>query len=176
MNETVSASRTAYRGRLLRVEELEVELPDGRRSVREVVRHPGAAVVLARHPDGRFALVRQYRAAVGETLIEAVAGSLNQGEDPMACAARELREETGHAAKRLVPMGTIYPAPGYTTEAMYLFYAELDPVPAPLDPDEDENVVTEWMTAAEIDGAIAAGTIRDAKTLAIWLLHGVKRP
>jgi ADP-ribose pyrophosphatase len=141
-----------------------------------VVRHPGAAVVLARHPDGRFALVRQYRAAIAQNLLEAVAGCLNPGEDPAACAARELREETGHAATRLVPLGTIYPAPGYTSEAMHLFYADLDPKPAPLKPDEDENLATEWLTAAEIDKRIVGGGIKDAKTLAIWLLYGARRP
>jgi ADP-ribose pyrophosphatase len=176
MSERISAVRTRYSGRLLKVDEVEVELPGGRKAIREVVKHPGAAVVLARHPDGRFALVRQYRVAVGESLVEAVAGSLNHGEDPAAAAARELREETGHAAARLVPMGTIFPAPGYTSEAMHLFFADLAPTPAPLCPDEDENVSVEWMTAAEIEEAIAAGTIRDAKTLAIWLLYGKKRP
>lgn len=176
MNERVTAVRTQYRGRLLRVDEVEVELPGGRRSTREIVRHPGAAVVLARHPDGRFALVRQYRTAVDQDLLEAVAGGLNSGETPAECAARELREEIGHAPARLVPMGTIYPAPGYTDEAMHLFFADIDPAPAPLKHDFDENLATQWMTAGEIDGAIASGAIRDAKTLAIWLLYGKKRP
>lgn len=172
MSESVSTVRTRYRGRLLQLDEVEVALPNGRKSVREVVRHPGAAVVLARHPDGRFALVRQYRTAIGQNLIEAVAGCLNPGEDPAVCAARELREETGHAAARLVPLGTIYPAPGYTSEVMHLFLAELNPLPDPLKPDEDENLTTEWLTAGEIESRIASGEIKDAKTLAIWLLYG----
>jgi ADP-ribose pyrophosphatase len=158
------------------VDEVEVTLPGGRKSVREVVRHPGAAVVLARHPDGRFAFVRQYRTAVAQALLEAVAGGLNPGEDPATCAARELREETGHAATRLVPLGTVYPAPGYTSESMHLFYADIDPKPAPLKPDEDEILATEWLTAAEIDRHITAGEIKDAKTIAIWHLYGSRRP
>lgn len=176
MNEPVSTVRTRFRGRLLQLDEVEVALPDGRKSVREVVRHPGAAVVLARHPDGRFAFVRQHRTAVGMDLLETVAGCLDAGEDPAACAMRELREETGHKAARLVPLGTIYPAPGYTSEAMHLFFAELDPAPAPLEPDDDENLAVEWLTTAEIEGLIAASEIKDAKTLAVWLLYGKRGP
>jgi ADP-ribose pyrophosphatase len=176
MNKPAPTVRTCYRGRLLQLDEVETVLPDGHKSIREVVRHPGAAVVLARHPDGRFALVRQYRTAVGQDLLEAVAGSLEPDEDPAACAIRELREETGHAATRLVSLGTIYPAPGYSSEIMHLFYADLDPAPSPLNPDEDEDLETEWLTATNIEERIAAGEIKDAKTLAIWLQYGALRP
>lgn len=176
MKEHVSTVRVRYRGRLLQLDEVEVVLPDGRKAIREVVRHPGAAVVLARHPDGRFAFVRQHRIAAGQDLLETVAGGLDPAEAPATCAARELREETGYAATRLVPLGTIYPAPGYTSEVMHLFFAELDPVPAPLDPDEDENLSVEWLTPADIDHRIATGELKDAKTIAIWHLYGARRP
>ncbi len=168
--------RTAYRGHVVRVEETRFRLRSGRNVTREVVRHPGAVVVLPRLPDGRFILVRQFRFAVGHRLLEAVAGTLHPGERPDRCAARELREESGYAAARLVRLGKVYPIPGYGSEVLHLYFANLKPDRSPLPQDEDENVTSVALTESEIERRIRAGTIRDAKTLAIWLLYRVREP
>lgn len=170
MTERTLASRTVFQGRALRLDVVDVELPDGRRSVREIVRHPGAVVVLARRTDGRFVLVRQYRKAIEEVLLEVVAGTLEPGEDPASAARRELAEESGYAANTLEFLGVIVPCPGYSEERLHLFFAEVDASPGSLSPDDDEQLATVVMSAHEIDAAIAAGALKDAKSLAIWSL------
>jgi ADP-ribose pyrophosphatase len=155
----------------LRLDVLDVELESGGQSVREIVRHPGAAVVLPQLPDGRLVLVRQFRKAVEKFLVEAVAGTLEDGEDPDACALRELVEETGHAAGDLVKMGVVYPAPGYTDELLHMYYARLSGIRQAASPDEDENLEIVYVSPREFEGMIGRGEIEDAKTLAAWVLY-----
>src|SRR5439155_18171899 len=93
------------------------------RYIREVVVHPGAVVVLALTPDGQVVLIRTRRYAVGQILIELPAGTLEKGEDPINCAGRELLEETGYLAGRLVPIGNFFTSPGILSEKMYAFAA-----------------------------------------------------
>lgn len=171
MHEETTASRTVYRGRYIRLDVVDVRLPTGRASVREVVRHPGAAVVLPETPDGRFVLIRQYRKAVDRDLIEAVAGTLAPPESPEACARRELEEETGYRAESIRFLGAVYPAPGYTDERMHLYHARVGATPAAAQPEEDEQIDVVLMDRQEIERRIAQGCIEDAKTLAIWSLY-----
>ena len=171
MNETTLSSRTVFQGRLLRVDVLEVALDGGGTAMREIVRHPGAAVVLARAPDGRFLFVRQFRQAAGRALLEAVAGTLEPGEAPEACARRELQEETSHEARELRALGAAYPAPGYTEELLHFYYARAVPVAGGPAPDADERLETVRLTAAEVEAAVVDGTIADAKTLVAWLWY-----
>ncbi|MDA0578030.1 MAG: NUDIX hydrolase [Verrucomicrobia bacterium] len=171
MHETTIATRTGFQGKLLHVEILEIALADGARATREIIRHPGAAVVLGQLDDGRFVLVRQYRKAVEREMLEAVAGTLNRGEDPVICAHRELSEESGYRARELIPLGSVVPAPGYTDERLHLFYARLHEAQGALHTDADEHVCVVYLTAEEIERDIAAGTIDDAKTLAVWLRY-----
>lgn len=171
MDERTVSARMGFEGRLLKVEVVDVELATGQRAVREIVRHPGAAVVLARLPDGRFVLVRQFRKAIETDLLEAVAGTLGPGEDPLACAQRELREETGYEATRLVKLGVVVPAPGYTDEKLHVYYAELDDRRREACPDDDEKVSVEVLEAEALEAQILDGEIGDAKTLAAWLLY-----
>ena len=171
MTETTLSSRTAFRGRLLRVDVLEVALEGGGTATREIVRHPGAAVVLAQAPDGRFLFVRQFRLAAGRVLLEAVAGTLEPGEAPEACARRELEEEASHRVLELRALGAAYPAPGYTEELLHFFFARAVPVADGPAPDEDERLETVRLTAAEVEAAILDGTIADAKTLVAWLWY-----
>lgn len=166
---TVSAE-TAFKGRLIDVEVATVRLDGGREARREIVRHRGAVAVLARLPDGRYVFVRQYRKAVERELLEVVAGGMEEGEEPAACAIREVREETGYAVRALRALGRCYPAPGYTDEVIHLFLAELEPQPGDTDPDDDEGIDAEVMTAASFEDLIRAGRVEDAKTLAAWLL------
>ncbi|MFA5043487.1 MAG: NUDIX hydrolase, partial [Kiritimatiellia bacterium] len=139
---------------------------------REVVRHPGAVAVWARAPDGRFVFVRQFRKAIEQELLEIVAGTLEIGETPEACARREIREETGYAVKTLTPLGPIFTAPGFCTERIFLFYAELAGGGRTTDggrrttADEDLDVVL--LDEAEWKAMMSRGAVQDAKTWAAW--------
>jgi len=168
-HERTVTSRCAYRGRILRVDELDVELENGRTAHREIVRHAAAVAVLARRPDGRFVLVRQFRKAAERVLLEVVAGGLEPGETPEACARRELREETGYGTVRIAPLGSIFLSPGYCDEVLHLFFAEVEATPAAPEPDDDERLEPVLLEEAELQAAAApGGSIEDSKTLAVW--------
>ena len=115
--------------------------------------------------EGNAYCVRQYRYPIGEHLLEAPAGKLERGEDPLVCAVRELGEETGFTAGRIVPLGAIYPSPGFLTEVTYLF-AALDLTEGEMQPDEDEFVEVVRLPIAEVEKMIERDEIRDAKTVA----------
>lgn len=170
MKERTLKKRVVFKGRLLTVEVLDVELEPGRRSTREIVRHPGAAVVLAQMADGMFVLVRQFRKAAEKHILEAVAGGLGKGETPYACAKRELEEETGYTASSLTKLGTVYPAPGYTAEVLHLYYARLRGERGACRPDDDEQLVVVYLSEKQIDALIRKGRVHDAKTLSAWVL------
>jgi len=176
LGERTVGAQVGFEGRLLKLEVLDVELDSGLRSVREIVRHCGAVVILAHLPDGRFALVKQFRKAVERDLIEAVAGTLDPGETPQQCALRELMEETGHAAETLEKLGSIYPAPGYVDEKLHLYYSRLKEGRSDASPDHDEVVEVVYLSAEEIDAMIDSGEICDAKTIAIWHLFMKRCP
>jgi len=160
--------RTPFSGKLLRLEVHRVRLPGGGEAVREVVRHPGAVVVVPRLGDGRFVLVRQYRFAVGEELYEFPAGTREAGEDPERCAARELVEETGLSGK-LVFLGRFYSAPGFCDEALCCFLAEVAAAGSPR-PEADEQLEIVVWGEEELRRAVREGVVRDAKTLAALAL------
>ena len=174
MTEKTLATKTVFQGRALRIEVLDIELPGGRRSTREIVRHPGAVVVLAERPDGRFVLVRQYRSAIAEEMLEMVAGTLEPGEQPEVAARRELEEESGYVVESLRPLGVIVPCPGYSAERLHLFHARVGLQPGATRPDFDEQVAAVVMSRAEIEAAIASGELKDAKSIAIWHLGNRK--
>lgn len=162
-----------YDGRVVVLEVDRVRLPGGGETLREVVRHRGAAVVLAVRDDGRLLLVRQHRYPVAETLLELPAGTLEDGEDPLHCAARELAEETGCAPASLRRLGTFYSAPGYTDERLHAVLAT-GLVPAEATPDPDEIIEVEAHSVDAVLEMISSGGIRDAKTIATVMLARLK--
>ncbi len=174
--EKTLAVRNAYSGKVLKVDAVDIELPDGRRSVREVVRHRGAVAVLARRPDGKFIFVKQYRKCIERAYIEVVAGGIEDGEAPDVAAHRELREESGYLVKRLLPLGSIFACPGYSEEELHLFYADVEEAPGATDFDPDENVVALEFGKEAVEAAILDGTISDAKTLCAWLYWRMRGP
>ncbi len=156
-------SRRAYQGRRISVRLDEVALPGGSRAVREVVEHPGAAAIVALTPERHILLVRQFRQAVGTDLLEIPAGTREPGETPLACARRELAEETGRAADRWQPLLSFYPSPGVLSEELFVFLAEdLRDAPGKGD-EEDLHVLT--LPLEEAYRGISAGEIRDAKSI-----------
>jgi len=163
--------RVVHRGRSIVVKVERAVLPDGRSVELDVVRHPGAAAVVPFESAERVLLIRQYRHAAGGTIWEVPAGKLD-GEAPERCAARELEEEVGRRAGRLVPLGTILTTPGFTDEVIHLFAAfELEPVPQRLDDDEVIEVVPVPLERAL--AMIWSGELRDAKS-ALALLHAAR--
>lgn len=147
-----------------RVERLRRELADGTVKQREIIRHPGSVVLVPRVDCDRVCLIRNFRMAAGQPLIELPAGTLEPGESPADCAARELIEETGYRAGRLELLLSFYAAPGILDERMHLFVAtELTPGPPQREAGEEiENVVVDW---AEALAMIERGEICDAKTM-----------
>ncbi|MGN1078145.1 MAG: NUDIX hydrolase [Candidatus Gallimonas sp.] len=153
-----------YQGKIINVRCDDAELPDGRACRREIVEHSGGAAVLC-VKDGKIALVKQYRYAYGEEIYEIPAGKLNAGEDPEKAAGRELTEETGLIASRLVLLFTLYPSPGYTNEKIYVYRTE-GVKEGVQKLDEGEFLDAEFLPVDEVKGMIARGEIRDAKTIA----------
>lgn len=164
----MSDSRTVYRGKIIQVSIDRVRLPNGNVCDLELVRHPGAAAIVPVDAEGRVLLVRQYRHAAAGWLYEVPAGKLDGGETPESCAAREIEEETGFRAGRLVPMGWIWTTPGFTDERIWLYLAtELSPSRQALE--ADEALTVERMPLARAVELAASGEIRDAKSVCALL-------
>lgn len=158
----------------LRVDEVRLA-PDGRPARREVVEHPGAVAVVPLTPDCQVVMVRQYRYAVGEELLEIPAGTMQAGEEPEACARRELGEETGGRARSLELLGTIFTSPGFCSEVMHIFLARLEDGPGGQpQPDEDERLEPVTLPLGEVVELARAGRLRDAKTVAGLLLAAAR--
>lgn len=174
--ERTLRSETLFRGRIFDLERIEVELEDGTRAIREVVRHGGAAAVVARDSSGHHILVRQYRKAVDRPSLEIVAGLLEKGEEPIECAHRELLEESGRTAASMRYLGRIFPSPGYVSEEIHIFLATLDGGVTAQRPDSDERLDVVALSHAQVEAAMREGTICDAKTLAAWTLYRLHVP
>jgi ADP-ribose pyrophosphatase len=142
----------------------EVELPNGHVTHRDIVRHPGAVAIVPILDDGRVALIRQFRYATGKTLLEIPAGTLEQGEPPLECAKRELREETGYEAEKLEPLLSCFMVPGYSDEIIHFFVARgLSEVGSDLE--IDEEITLEVLSLEEVRRMVEENVIEDAKTI-----------
>lgn len=137
---------------------------------RELVVHPGAAVILPLLPDGRVVMIRNQRFSVGEELWELPAGTLEEGEEPAACASRELEEETGFRSRQITPLLEFYSSPGFCTERLYAFLAEdLESASQNLDP--GESIQVELLSMNRILQMIRDNQIRDGKTITTLLYY-----
>jgi ADP-ribose pyrophosphatase len=174
MYEKTLSRKTVYKGRILSVDVLDVELEDGRTSVREIVQHGVAVAIIPQLPDGRFVFIRQFRKAMERICFEVVAGNCDSGENEAVSAARELQEETGYVPKSLELLGPIFPSVGYCTERIDIYFAEVSGQGETLF-DEDEQIETVILTEAELDQMIIENKIADAKTLAAWMLFKAKK-
>jgi ADP-ribose pyrophosphatase len=165
----VLSSHVAYNGSHVRVREDTVIEPSGRQCRREIVVHPGAVCIVARPSVEDVILIRQYRHAAGQELLEIPAGTLHDGEDPRECAIRELEEEAGYYAATMTERARFWTTPGFTTEFMYLYEAQ-DLTKTQVHPDEDEVIEVEIVSRSEALRLIREGRLRDAKSI-LGLLH-----
>jgi ADP-ribose pyrophosphatase len=168
----VLKSESIYSGRVISLIKDTVILPSGRTVIREKVMHPGSVGILPVLEDGRLVLIRQFRYVVGSSLLEIPAGTVEKGESPEECAARELQEETGYRAGKLTLLSAFYLAPGYSNEFMWLFKAteleagEMRPMP-------DESIEVRRLSPEEALQMIRGGEIRDVKTICAILLYAL---
>ena len=162
-------SETLMKGRAFSIRRDHLKTPDGRETKYDIIEHGGSVVIIPIDENGNVLLVRQYRHATGGDLLELPAGTLDDNEDPKVCAAREIREETGMAAGKLLKLGDFYLVPGYSTEFMHVFLAtELSD--NPLEADADEFLSVESIPIAEAIQMAERGEMPDAKSLAALFL------
>ena len=160
---------TIYRGRAFNVRQDVVRFPNQNTVNLDIIEHIGAVTILPLDSDDCILFIRQYRHAVGMELLELPAGTLSPDELPEHCALREIREETGFAAGKLVKIGEFYLAPGYSTEYMHLYLAT-DLHPDPLPGDEDEFITLERVPIQQAYQLALNGELQDGKSLAALLL------
>jgi ADP-ribose pyrophosphatase len=179
MDDRIVSDELVYAGTVVRLHKvgLKVSARQGGGAIvsRDLVEMVDAAVIVPVCPDGRLVLVRNERFAVGEELLEFPAGKIDGDEDPAACAERELQEETGYTAKRLVPLGGFFTSPGAISEYIHAFLATgLTAGPQKLE--AYENIRTELVDPRRLGEMIAAGELHDAKSIAayaLWRLRSV---
>lgn len=169
MQEKVIHSERVFTGRVVNLRVDTVRLPNGRTSQREIVEHRGAVAVVPLLDDETVLMIRQFRLAVNEVLLEVPAGTLEPDEPPEICAARELEEETGYRANTLRKLFSQYLAPGYSQEILHVFLAQhLKKTAQRME--EDENVEVVSMPLHRAVEMVLSGEIRDAKTIAALLV------
>jgi ADP-ribose pyrophosphatase len=170
LTEHTIDSRDEYRGRLLHVKKDRVRLPNGAESTREYIVHPGAAVILPIFENGDILLERQHRYPLGRDFLELPAGKFDPGENELACAQRELREETGYVAMKWRELPTFYPCIGYSNERLVYFLAEgLAFSGENMDADEFLEILR--VPHAEAIEMVRDGRINEAKTVMGLLWH-----
>ncbi len=170
LREDTLSSEVVFQGKFLSMKRDAVRLPDGRTATREYVVHPGAVMVVPVLPDGRLVLERQFRYPVGQTMIEFPAGKLDAGEGGLACARRELWEETGYKARRWARAGVMHPVIGYATEVIEIWFADgLTLHERHLDDGEFLDVFA--ATQQELEAGVQDGSLTDVKTIVglMWL-------
>ena len=170
------ADHQVFEGTLIRLSDAEFEGPGGERFHRDVVHHPGAVVVVPLGSDGRVTMVRQFRAAIEEDILELPAGKRDvDGEPTEVTAGRELAEEVGLRAGRLDLLARFYNSPGFTDELSWLYLAtDLSPVPSDRQGAEEQVMTIEEIQLASVPAMIEDGRIVDAKSI-IGLLLALNR-
>lgn len=169
LTEKQVSSELIYDGKVVHLYKDEIELPDGKSGMREYIKHIGAACVVPVTDDGRVIVVRQYRYPFSAVLTEIPAGKLDsKDEDPLEAVKRELREETGASAEKLVPLGEYYPTCAYSDEVIHMYLASGLSF-GERDLDEDEFINVEAVPMEELVRDIMDGKIKDGKTQAAVL-------
>jgi ADP-ribose pyrophosphatase len=165
LEEKTIKSDHIFSGRVISLQVDEVELPNGKTSKREIIKHPGAVAILPITNDGKIVMVEQFRKALERTIVEIPAGKLEKGENPLECARRELEEETGYVCEKLDWLISFYTSPGFADEIVHLYVAtglSKKEDAAQLDEDEFVNIVE--LSLSEATQYVEEKKIYDAKT------------
>ena len=156
--------KQVFKGRLLKVYVGKERLPHGYVATFEMIKHPGAALIVPFLTKDKIIMLRQLRPVIGSYIYELPAGTLDKNESPASCAKREIIEETGYSAKKITLLGKIYPVPGYSTEKIFIYKAEglkkKDRIAEP-----DEVIENHIFTKKQIKKLFKNGRITDAKTI-----------
>ena len=168
MKEKLLSSKLAYKGKIFNIHQDKVETPSGYITYRDILIHHGAATAVPLTENNEVILVKQYRHATGDILLEIPAGGLKPKEDPKDCIIRELQEEIGLKPKYIEHLYSIYLAPGYSSEYLHVYLAK-DFEKAKLPADIDENLEVVKIKLEDLVKMITTGEIKDAKTIAAIL-------
>ena len=165
LEEKTIAKEQIFSGKVIDLYVEDVELPNGKTSKREIVKHPGAVAVLAVTDEGKIIMVKQFRKPLERTIVEIPAGKLEKGEEPEYTALRELEEETGYTAKKLTEITAFYTSPGFADEIVHVFLAEeLSVLEEKRELDEDEFVEVMEVTLEDALKLVESREVYDAKT------------
>lgn len=164
LGEQTLSSNYLYRGRIINLRRDRVLTAGKEEALREIVEHPGAVAILVLDREQRVLLVRQYRQAVSGIILEVPAGKLEAEEEPLACARRELMEETGCRGGEWRELTWFYTSPGFCDEKIHLFLAR-GVSQGPPAPDGDEALEPLWLDLAAAQQELHRGRINDAKTI-----------
>ncbi len=169
MKSRIEKRERVFKGRAFSVENVNVRLPDGRHAQYDLVTHIGSVTIVPLDEKGNLHFVRQYRIGAEKDLLELPAGTLSRGEDPRHCAHREIREEVGLKARKMVRIADWFLAPGYSTEHMYIFLAT-DLKPGPLPGDEDEFLSRVSIPVKKALELVSENQVKDCKTIAALMV------
>lgn len=169
MTYRINHTKEVFKTPLFSVKKVNLTFPDGKTRDYDLVDIQNAVTILPVDDEGLVYFVRQYRIGAGGFLLELPAGKVEEGEEPLRTAEREVREETGMAARELIPLGEFYMTPGYANEYMYCYLAK-GLQHDPLAPDSDEFLDLVKIPLAQVKEMAATGEIRDSKSLAVLLL------
>ncbi|GAA0296614.1 ADP-ribose pyrophosphatase [Gracilibacillus halotolerans] len=166
MNEKTLSTQKIFEGRVISVQVDDVELPNGKQSKRELVKHPGAVAIIPITSEGKIVMVKQFRKPLEKEIIEIPAGKLEEGELPEVTARRELEEETGYTTNKLEYIQSFYTSPGFADEILYVYMTnELKAMTEKASLDEDEFVELMEVKLEEAEQLIKEEKIHDAKTV-----------
>jgi ADP-ribose pyrophosphatase len=173
MNDRFEYDELVFDGIIAKVHKVGLRMRDGKVVQRDYIHYPGASIIVPVLDDGSFVLIRNWRFAVNENLLELPAGCLDEGEDPSVCAVRELVEETGYTAGRLEYLGSFYTGPGISDELIHA-YAASQLQKGSQDLEVYEEIAVGVFAQDKIKAMIAEGKVRDAKTITALLLYWLK--
>jgi ADP-ribose pyrophosphatase len=163
--EKTLSSKVIYSGRAVNLKVDTIQMPDGRKTTREIVEHAECIAVVAVDEKDNVLLVKQYRSPVKKELLEIPAGGIDKGEKPEEAVRREMQEETGFLPQKLVKLGGFYSAPGFCTEYLHLYLAS-DLVASRLHAEDTDEISLKRVPVKDIPALLASGKIEDAKSIA----------